>query len=140
MRDLRDNLLDEIIKFNEGKHYESYKFFGNHQSLEDDTIGYRFTVWAPRAKQVSIVGDFNDWNPEPMEEVYESGVWSLFKANVYPTQKYKYHIESHDGQINLKIDPFANQYETPPKDASLVTKVETFEWSDHDYLNNRHDA
>ena len=137
MSDLRVNLLDEITKFNKGLHHEAYKFLGNHFSVEDGKEGYRFTVWAPRAKNVYLMGDFNNWENERLEPVYESGVWSIFRQEVYPNQRYKYNIEGQNGEFNAKIDPFSNQYEVPPKDASVVTQVTPFQWEDDDYLETR---
>lgn len=131
------NLLDELILFNEGKHLESYKIFGNHESYEDGKFGYRFTVWAPNAKQVFLVGDFNNWQGEAMEPVFESGSWSIFREHVYPNQKYKYGIETQKGGYHLKIDPFARVYEMPPQDASLVSNVENFNWEDDDFMHSR---
>ncbi len=137
MPHLNQYLLDEVTKFNEGKHHHAYSIFGAHKTSVNGVEGYRFTVWAPRAKSVSLVGDFNNWQAEPMSPLYESGAWTLFRADVYAMQKYKYEIGTQNGDHHFKIDPFARQFEMPPKDASLVCDDDYFEWSDHDYLKKR---
>lgn len=137
MSRIEDNLLDEITRFNEGKHQHSYKVYGNHQTYKNNKPGYRFTLWAPNAKNVYLVGDFNGWQEQKMEKVFESGSWTLFREDVYPSQKYKYVIEDLNGDKALKIDPFATQFEMPPQDAAVVSKIEMFEWDDTSYLENR---
>ncbi len=133
----QSNFLDTLKVFNEGNSFEAYQFMGCVRTHESGQDGFRFTVWAPRAKNVFLVGDFNNWEKESMYPVFESGVYTLFKNNVYDNQAYKYAIETQEGQIVYKIDPFAHRFETPPKDASLVYDDPGFHWHDDTYLKNR---
>ena len=110
--------------FNTGVHYELYKFLGA-QVREG---GVQFSVWAPHAKQVYVAGDFNDWQEKthPMEG---GVVWQLFVPDVSVGTRYKYVIETGEGHILWKADPFAFQAQMRPETASIVADVSGFEWS-----------
>ena len=94
--------------------------------------GTAFAVWAPAARAVSVVGDFNSWDGRlhAMRSLGSGGVWELFLPEVGPGARYKYEILSADGDLRLKADPMAQETEVPPKTASVVTVQHT--WSDAD--------
>ena len=94
--------------------------------------GTAFAVWAPSARAVSVVGDFNSWDGRlhPMRSLGSGGIWELFLPGVGPGQRYKYEILSGDGELLLKADPYAQETEVPPKTASVVFEPSPTPWSD----------
>lgn len=126
-------LVDEMQIFNEGRHFSSYKFLGN--KLVSD--GYRFTVWAPNAKSVSLVGDFSQWKPLLMERVFETGAWTILSCEAKQGDCYKYLVEDRNGNFAYKIDPYAFAFEEPPKDASIVYDLPAMEWNDLSFMRGR---
>ncbi|HPQ10437.1 MAG TPA: 1,4-alpha-glucan branching protein GlgB [Bacillota bacterium] len=125
--------------FCEGSHCESYRFMGAHLCEENGTPGVRFTVWAPNAKSVSVIGDFNSWNESahPMERLEESGLWQAFVRGAKEGDLYKYAVFTSDGQKLIKADPYAFYSELRPKTASVVWDFKKYIWSDGDYLRRR---
>ena len=87
--------------------------------------GTAFAVWAPSARAVSVVGDFNSWDGRlhPMRSLGSGGIWELFLPGVGPGERYKYEILTADGELPLKADPYAQEAEVPPKTASVVYRV-----------------
>lgn len=126
-------LVEEMQHFNEGNHLESYKFLGN-KKVEG---GVRFSVWAPNASKVSLIGDFNDWNEEEMEAVFETGAWTLVSQTAVEGNCYKYRVYDQFGNSKDKIDPYASKFETPPNDSSIVKQFDEFAWEDAKWLQNR---
>lgn len=128
-----------IYLFNEGTNYESYKFFGPCYVQKDGKKYWRFRVWAPNAKSVSVVGDYNEWdrNRDPMTTIGSSGIWEAYVRGVKRYSNYKFSIEGSDGEIRLKADPYATHSETMPANASKVYDINGFEWTDGEYLKNR---
>ncbi len=118
----------------EGRHEELYAKLGAHV-VED---GVFFAVWAPNARAVSVVGDFNSWDGSAhrMQLVGSSGIWELFVPGVEPGVRYKYELLSADGELLLKADPYAQEAERPPKTASIVYQPR-HEWSDDAWLARR---
>ena len=110
-----------IYVFHEGKNYQAYKLLSPHRIKENGQVGWVFHLWAPQAKSVSVVGDFNGWNrsSHPMEKV-SVGIWRTFIPFLEDFDLYKYSVEGADGQIVEKADPFALHTETPPKNASRL--------------------
>ena len=100
---------DQLYLFNEGTNYQSYLMLGAHIINEDNAYGVRFSVWAPNAARVSVVGDFNAWDllRHPKKEINNSGVWEVFVPNIEQGEKYKYAIEIKEGNLKLKYDPYA---------------------------------
>ncbi|MBN2468848.1 MAG: 1,4-alpha-glucan branching protein GlgB [Deltaproteobacteria bacterium] len=133
----------DIFLFKQGNHSRFYEKCGSHPMTTDGGKGTFFAVWAPNAKQVAVVGDFNAWTPEshtlrPRDD--ESGVWEGFIPGIAEGTVYKYHIISshHDYRV-MKGDPFAFYWETPPKTASVVWNHD-YEWSDSEWMTNRHQS
>ena len=106
----------------EGRHEELYERLGAHVLEHDGAQGTAFAVWAPAARAVSVVGDFNSWDGRlhPMRSLGSGGIWELFLPDVGAGQRYKYEILTQDGELLLKADPYAQETEVPPKTASVV--------------------
>ena len=109
-----------LYVFHHGKNYKSYEFFGAHPQREDGKKGYVFRVWAPHAEEVSVVGDFNDWNPDAnkMERLLDGETFETFIPALKEFSVYKYCIKTADGRFLYKADPYAFHAETPSKTAS----------------------
>ena len=123
----------------EGTNYEGYYSFGAHPATLDGVHGTRFAVWAPNAIVVSVVGDFNDWDTRrnPMR-ARTGGVWEIFLPGVGPGTAYKYAVKSrYRGYSQMKSDPYGFSMETPPKSASIVTDLSTYEWRDQAWMEQR---
>jgi 1,4-alpha-glucan branching enzyme len=122
----------------EGRHEQLYEKLGAHVREIDGVIGTSFAVWAPNARSVSVVGDFNGWDGRlhPMRTLGASGVWELFVPDVGPGQRYKYEIRTQEGEIRLKADPIAFASERPPQNASVIHRPQ-YEWGDESWLERR---
>ncbi|ACB84158.1 1,4-alpha-glucan branching protein GlgB [Natranaerobius thermophilus JW/NM-WN-LF] len=130
----------ETHLFHEGTYFESYRKFGAHLSNEKGTVGTRFTVWAPNAKKIEIVGSFNDWHGEQyaMNKITTSGIWSLFIPEVTEGELYKYKIYPEGGgEPLLKADPYAFYSEKRPKSASIVYSLEGYNWGDREWQRKK---
>ncbi|MBI3820214.1 MAG: 1,4-alpha-glucan branching protein GlgB [Planctomycetes bacterium] len=129
----------DLYLFGEGKCLRLFDHFGAHPAAQGGRKGVRFAVWAPNARSVSVVGDFNNWNPSKnaMNFRRESGVWELFIENVAPGALYKYEIIRSDGHGIAHCDPLGFRMETPPESASIVYDLAGYEWKDHDWLSAR---
>jgi 1,4-alpha-glucan branching enzyme len=131
----------DIYFFREGNHTKLYEILGSHIMTVDGERGTLFSVWAPNARSVSVIGDFNGWNDgaHPLAVRWdESGVWEGFVPGVGHGDLYKYSIVSHvDGRKMEKGDPFAFWWETPPRSASCVWDLEGFEWDDGEWMAGR---
>lgn len=128
--------------FHEGKNYNSYAFMGSHIVTEKRKKGIRFSVWAPNAKSVYVVGDFSSFEIKEeyrMEKVTEMGIWSLFIPNLNEGTLYKYSIENIYGQHIYKADPFAFKSEVRPNTASIVVseKKDKYKWNDRSWMAKR---
>jgi 1,4-alpha-glucan branching enzyme len=132
----------DIYLFREGSHFRAYDKLGAHpaEARAGHSAGTRFAVWAPNAASVSVVGDFNGWQPNehPLEARGDSsGIWSAFIKGVRPGALYKYHIASKLGGYRVqKADPFAFHAETPPRTASVVWDL-SYEWGDAEWMSRR---
>ena len=107
----------------EGNYLRGYEKMGAHPTERDGVEGTTFAVWAPNARRVSVVGDFNGWDgrSHPMRLHPGAGIWDIFLPGVGPGTRYKYKIKARSGSILLKADPFAFQAELPPRTASVVS-------------------
>jgi 1,4-alpha-glucan branching enzyme len=117
----------------EGHHEQIYDKLGAHVIEHQGVKGTAFAVWAPAARAVSVVGDFNSWDGRlhAMRSLGPVGIWELFLPDVGEAARYKYEILSADGEVLLKADPYAQQTEVPPKTASVITQPH-HEWSPDD--------
>ncbi|MFD1015323.1 1,4-alpha-glucan branching protein GlgB [Winogradskyella rapida] len=130
----------DINLFKSGKHYRLYEKFGSHITTLEGVKGTYFAVWAPSAKQVSVVGDFNFWNEEehPLNVRWDSsGIWEGFIPNVGKGSIYKYKIHSHNnGIVTEKADPYARRCEHNPSTGSIVWE-DDYQWQDNTWLKKR---
>jgi len=129
----------DLHLFNEGSHFRLYKHLGAHLVEENNVRGVRFSVWAPNAEKVSVIGDFNHWQPDShlMLPLKQSGVWSLFIPEIKAEEIYKYHIRSRfKGYEIEKADPFSFANEVPPKSGSIVQPL-SHTWQDETWMQNR---
>jgi len=129
----------DLYLFNEGNHFRLYEKLGAHPGSVEGMEGTYFAVWAPNARKVSVVGDFNSWDARrhPLRPLGSSGIWEGFCTGLPQGALYKYHIESrHRGYRVDKADPFALFGEVPPNTASVVWDI-SYEWSDHEWMATR---
>lgn len=122
-----------------GKHWKIYDMMGGRLCTHQECDGVKFSVWAPCAKNVSLVGDFNKWNPalNPMRQMGSSGVWEIFIPGLKEGEKYKFAITTLEGSLRYKADPLAFQGEMRPHTASVVNRVDEYQWSDHKWMEKR---
>lgn len=129
----------DLSQFNNGIHDTIYDKLGAHPMTIDGIEGTWFAVWAPFAKAVSVVGDFNGWNAvyHPMRYIDAAGIYELFIPGVAKGDIYKYEIWGADGIRVLKADPYANYAEMRPATASVVWDLEQYEWQDKEWMTAR---
>ena len=130
---------DDQYLFAQGTHYDIYEKLGAHPSCEDGEEGMFFAVWAPNAKQVYVIGEFNDWNESatPMTKLGPGGIHSVFVKGVGTGILYKYLIITQEGEKLYKADPFANSAELRPGTASRTTDLTKFRWTDTTWMKER---
>ena len=124
----------------EGTHRQLYEKLGAHPMIHEGAAGTHFAVWAPNARRVSVVGDFNRWDGRchQMRKRIDSGLWEIFAPSIGEGAVYKYEIVGSDDTLQpLKADPFGFGAEMRPSTASIVTRTDSFSWSDHDYMRDR---
>jgi 1,4-alpha-glucan branching enzyme len=129
----------DIVNFKNGSHYRLYNHFGSHSLKLNGQLGTYFSVWAPNAIAVSVVGNFNQWNPQthilnPRWD--KSGIWEGFIPAVGIGEIYKYHIRGYQDSIHLKADPFAHYSELRPKTASITWDLD-YTWADKKWMRVR---
>ena len=136
-----DQLTDyDLHLIGEGTHYRSYEKFGARLLTLKGVSGVLFTVWAPHAKNVSVVGGFNYWiaGAHPMTRLSSTGVWCLFIPGLGEGELYKFAIRSgRDGCVLFKTDPYAFGSELRPGSAAVVTRLDTFKWNDQTWMDER---
>jgi len=132
-------IATQLYAFICGENYRLYDVLGNHRETFEGAEGVRFRVWAPNARQVAVVGDFNSWNPQAnlCDLLPDYGVWDCFIPSLERYDVYKYAVTRQDGSQVLKSDPFALHFETPPANASKVYELENYKWSDRSWMNRR---
>src|SRR4051794_29617996 len=124
--------------FAEGRHFELAKVFGAQAMVVEGVPGVRFALWAPNARRVSVVGDFNGWDGRRMPMRNVSGFWELFVPGLRPGHLYKYEILGADGQLlPLKADPQAERSERPPNTASIIAEPSRHLWQDGRWMTER---
>ena len=122
----------------EGKHWQSYEKLGAHLRTIDGVSGVNFAVWAPNAMGISVIGNFNHWNPKlhPMRKLIPSGFWELFIPGMKAGELYKFHIRHSGGHLE-KADPYGFAAELPPRTASIVADLSQFDWQDTEWMRSR---
>ncbi len=132
----------DLHLFNEGTHYEIYDKMGAHPKTVNEIQGVVFTVWAPNAKRVSVIGDFNNWDGRrhAMRTLGNSGVWEIFIPGLKPLDHYKYEIKTRHNTVLEKSDPFANFSELRPSTSSLVYDLNQYQWGDGGWMKKRETA
>ena len=125
--------------FGEGTHYEIYNKLGAHPKMFNGKTGYYFAVWAPHAASVSVVGDFNNWDPDacPMQVLETSGIYERFIPDIKPGELYKFAITTQTGKVIFKADPFAQYAEYRPGTASITAFSDNFHWNDAAWVQKR---
>ena len=125
-----------LYLYHHGKNDRIYELFGAHKEVREGQEGYIFRVWAPHARSVSVVGDFNDWNAERnvMERMVDGESFELFIPGLKQYDTYKYCITAADGRQLMKADPVGFHTETPPATASKLYDLDGYEWQDKNYF------
>ncbi len=128
----------DLYLFGEGTHRQLYNALGARILTQDGVQGTAFSVWAPNARRVSVIGDFCNWDGRlyPMRSLGSSGVWELFIPGIQMGSLYKFEIKTEQGDLREKTDPMARRMELPPLQASIVHD-DHHEWRDHDWLEER---
>ncbi|MCC7384280.1 MAG: 1,4-alpha-glucan branching protein GlgB [Deltaproteobacteria bacterium] len=129
----------DLYLFNEGRHQRLYEKLGAHLTTHGGESGVEFAVWAPNAERVSVIGDFNGWDPARhcLASQATSGIWAGFLPGVEKSARYKFHIDSREAAYQVdKADPFAFWSETPPKTASVVWDLD-YTWNDDAWMASR---
>ena len=129
----------DLHLFNEGKLHQGYQVLGSHVTQQDGIAGIRFAVWAPNARRVSVVGDFNQWDGRThlMAAHGASGVWEMFIPDLSQGTLYKFEIFSTTGELLLKTDPYANAFELRPNTAGLAGAALSHTWQDELWMSQR---
>jgi 1,4-alpha-glucan branching enzyme len=130
----------DLYLFSEGSHWKLAEKFGAVPMIHEEVAGVSFAVWAPNARRVSVVGDFNSWDGRrhPMRLRHEAGVWEIFIPGLQLGESYKYEIVARDGRtLPLRADPIARQTEHPPATASVIAPLPAFDWHDDAWMAGR---
>jgi 1,4-alpha-glucan branching enzyme len=129
----------DLHLFGEGSHYKTYEKLGAHVMEINVIKGVHFAVWAPNARRVSVIGDFNRWDGRrhPMRVLGSSGIWEIFIPGLKEGEVYKFQIKSKKKQILEKADPYAFYSEIRPKSASIVHDINKYQWNDAAWMKSR---
>lgn len=129
----------DLFLFGKGVHYQIYNALGAKLLNHYDCAGVRFSVWAPGARSVSVVGSFNFWDGRvnPMRSLGNSGIWELFIPGLTEGEVYKFEIKTQLQELKVKSDPYAYSSEIRPFTASKVANIDRFQWSDNEWMKNR---
>ena len=138
MEQHRISELDTYL-FGRGTHYTIYEKLGAHPAEENGQSGVYFAVWAPNARSVSVVGDFNGWaaGQNRMQPIAESGIFDLFIPGLGAHALYKFAVETKTGDILFKADPYGNQSQLRPDNASVVANLSSYNWQDDNWIASR---
>ena len=123
----------------EGTHFQAFEKLGSRVIEHEGVSGVHFAVWAPNARGINVVGDFNGWSGRghPMRMLQQSGYWETFIPGLEQGATYKFEVLGADGHTVLKADPLARYFETPPRTASIVWTSADYEWADADWMSTR---
>ena len=129
----------DLHLFGAGDHHRIFEKLGAHFATVNGVDGVQFAVWAPTARAVSVIGDFNFWNHQwhAMRVLGSSGVWEIFIPGVKEGERYKYYIKAQDGEVLDKTDPYATEMEFRPRTASVINFLGRFEWNDAEWMDRR---
>lgn len=130
---------EDIRNFQNGTMYNAYEYFGSRSMDVLERAGYYFSVWAPNATYVSVVGGFNDWDPHahPLYvRLDKSGIWEGFIPGISKGELYKYHIHGHEGIVTEKGDPYGNYWELRPATATITWNLK-YKWDDKSWMKTR---
>lgn len=131
----------DVYLFNKGTNYRIYEKLGAHPMIVNGVSGVLFGVWAPNAKRISVVGDFNGWDGRRnlMRCIASSGVWELFIPGLLNNDIYKYEIKTKQNTLIQKTDPYGNYAEVRPDTASTIYNINNYIWSDSNWMQRRKD-
>ncbi|OGW29159.1 MAG: 1,4-alpha-glucan branching enzyme [Nitrospirae bacterium GWC2_42_7] len=130
----------DLYLIGEGNHYRNFEKLGAHITVISSTKGVHFAVWAPNARRVSVVGDFNKWDNRrhPMRLLGASGIWEIFIPGIEEGEVYKFDINSkHHKFHTVKSDPYGFYFEKRPKSASIVRDINKYKWKDKEWIKKR---
>ena len=132
----------DMYLFGQGDHHRIYEKLGAHPMVREGVNGVQFAVWAPNAKNVSVIGDFNDWHgsKHQMRSLGQSGIWELFIPDIGENEIYKYEIKTQIGHRYEKADPYAFYSEIRPRSGSIVININKYQWHDEEWLIRRKDT
>ncbi|GAB08146.1 1,4-alpha-glucan-branching enzyme [Gordonia araii NBRC 100433] len=137
---------EDLRLISDGRHRRLWEVLGAHATTRDTDLGpvdgVAFSVWAPMAKGVTVVGDFEGWEGwlAPMRRLGHSGVWEVFLPEVRAGELYKFRVHGADGSVVDKADPMARATETPPATASVIAGAERYDWADGEWMTRRADS
>jgi 1,4-alpha-glucan branching enzyme len=129
----------DLHLFSEGTHYRAWEKLGSHRLTIGTVGGVHFAVWAPNAQRVSVIGDFNNWDGRvhPMRRLVPTGVWEIFIPDVADGACYKFEVRTTAGHLLHKADPYAQRFEVPPRNASIVWTGGAYRWHDREWMSGR---
>ncbi len=130
---------ENIRNFQKGTLYNAYDYFGSHQIEVLEKTGFYFSVWAPNATYISVIGEFNNWDPlaHPLfVRLDNSGIWEGFIPDLEKGELYKYHINGYKGVITEKGDPYGNYWEIRPATATITWDLQN-KWDDKSWMKSR---
>lgn len=129
----------DVKSFMKGTNYEIYKKLGSHPVVYNKKKGVYFAIYAPNAVMVSVVGNFNNWNysTHKMIRIDDTDIFEIFITNIAEGELYKFCIETEDGKIIYKSDPYTNGVELRPGKASVICNISSFQWNDDEWIKNR---
>src|SRR5262249_28217158 len=128
----------DLHLFSEGTHYRAYDKLGAHRLTIGEATGVHFSVWAPNAQRVSVIGDFNRWDGRvhPMRKLVPSGLWEIFVPDLPDGACYKFEVRTSAGHLLHKADPYARRFEVPPNTASVIW-ADRYAWNDREWMRDR---
>ena len=136
---MKQELELPVYLFHQGTASKAYELLGSHPAKDYEREGYIFRVWAPNAVSVSVMGDFNRWNPSDffMERLTDQGIWQIFIPGIKEYTSYKFRIEDLQGNYHIKADPYCFHMDTRPGTASKTYDINCYQWNDHSWREQK---